>query len=56
MRSKSRVKGALKEHKDKPLTRIKLMQLKKKYPNRSEDYWKGYFDGVSWAYEWVLEK
>ena len=56
MRSKSRIKGAMIDHENKSLTRIQLMKLKKKYPDKSEDYWKGYYDGATKIYKWVLEK
>ena len=55
MKSETRVRVAKLDHESKSITEETLKGLKEQHPEKSEDYWKGYFSGIDWAYRWVLD-
>ena len=53
MRNKQRIMKAAIHHKSHPPTKEKLESLAT--DEKPVEWWIGYWEGVKWAYEWVLE-
>lgn len=55
MRKEDEIRSALTAHSAQPIDEEALETLKRQHPDKSEEYWRGLFEGVEWAYKWVLE-